>query len=220
MHAIRRGMLWTGLALAAHLVLAGCAARSAPQPVRLTAPAPPEWHVGDRWRHSWTAGKEKGIKTSEVTDIRETGAAKLYVLRVGNASGYYSMDLHWAGATIDGRVIGRSEPPRPWFLWPLEAGRRWDYQGTYEDQEQKTQVREAYEVRSEEAMQVPAGTFRTLHVVRESGAERDEYWYAPEVGWYVKWRGRRGAQEFEELLLEFTRGSGVPPKSSPPRSRP
>ncbi len=166
---------------------------------------PPQWQVGDYWQYAWTAGKEKGKRTSEVMGIHQVAEGRYYVLRVGKVESYYTPDLHWAGSALDSRVIARSVPPHPWLVWPLEPGRRWDYEGTYEDKERSRVVKQTYTVRGFETVEVPAGTFRTIHVERVAGKDnQDDYWYAPEVHWYVKWKGRRGLEEFEETMTGFS----------------
>lgn len=195
------GILWLVIA---SLALIGCASQPPSQGVSPPAVRAPEWRVGDRWQHAWIAGTEKGIKTSEVADIREMAGSRYYVLRVGATSWFFTPDLHWAGLAAEARIVARSSPPRPWFVWPLDVGRMWHYDGAYEDQERKTKVKEAYAVRNVETVQVPAGTFRAIRVERDGGTDgSDEYWYAPDVRWYVKWRGRRGIDQFEEVLTEF-----------------
>jgi hypothetical protein len=53
-------------------------------------------------------------------------------------------------------------------------------------------------------VEVPAGRFSTLKIVRETDRrDSDQYWYAPEIGFYVKWIGRRGDRQFEEQLREY-----------------
>jgi hypothetical protein len=172
----------------------------------------PEWRVGDRWRHAWTAGTETGVKASEVLSVREIGGVRFYVLRVDGVDRYYTLDLHWAANVMESRVAARAQPPQPWFMWPLEVGRRWEYRGTYEDQERKNQLSEVYRVLGVERVEVPAGTFRALKLERQGATgDSDEYWYAPEVRWYVKWLGRRGPDQFQEVLQEFLAGTGEAP---------
>ena len=51
---------------------------------------------------------------------------------------------------------------------------------------------------------MPAGRFQAMRVARQSdGRDSDEYWYAAEVRWYVRWVGRRGDVTFEERLKEY-----------------
>ncbi len=189
----------------------------------------PAWQTGDRWLHAWTAGVKKGVKTSEYIGVREVGGVPYNVVRTDSADQYYTADLHWAASIVESRVVARATPPQPWFNWPLEAGKRWQYQGVYETQELKDPLRDSYRVVGEESIAVPGGTFRAYRIVREvNGVVVDEYWYAPDIRWYVKWVGRRGQDEFQEVLQAFApagRG-GVPapgadrpltPSASPPR---
>jgi hypothetical protein len=54
-------------------------------------------------------------------------------------------------------------------------------------------------------------------VVRETDRrDFDEYWYAPEVRWYVRWTGNRGDVRFEERLREYSAAPRLIPASAPP----
>ncbi len=178
----------------------------------------PTWNAGERWIYAWTAGTEKGIKTTEARGVREVKGVPYQVMRMEPLDVYFTPDLHWAwAATVsESRVITRAVPPLPWFTWPLKVGRRWDYQGTIEDQQRKESLRDSYKVVGVEKVEVPAGTFQAVKVVRElNGSVVDEYWYAPEVRWYVKWVGRRGKDEFQEVLQEhigvpYSKGGAAP----------
>jgi hypothetical protein len=169
-----------------------------------TGIARPAWRVGDRWLHAWTSGATKGVKTSEVLGVREVGGVQYNVLHVGTAHLYYTSDLHWAASIVESRVVARAIPPQPWFNWPLEVGKRWQYQGVYQDPDRKNQMRDSYRVVGVERVDVPAGAFQAMKIVREVGSSIvDQYWYAPDVRWYVKWVGRRGKDEFQEVLQEY-----------------
>jgi hypothetical protein len=188
------------------ILLASCASirSSEPTPPVQAGIVRPQWRVGDRWVHAWTAGKEKGVKTSEVVEVREVRGVQYYVLRVDAVDRFYTMDLHWAAGIVDSKVAARAVPPEPWFNWPLEAGKRWDYQGVYEEKDRKDRMRETYRIEGVEQVAVPAGTFRAFKLVREVGSTiADQYWYAPDVRWYVKWVGRRGLDEFQEVLQQY-----------------
>ncbi len=186
--------------------------------------APPEWRPGDQWTYGWTAGTRTGIKVVEVVESREIGGAPYYVARVGELDHLYTPDLRWAGALRDGRVEIRMVPPQPWFVWPLQAGLRWTHRGSYQDPRGTRQRNDSFAVVGEESVEVPAGRFRAFKVAREgSDRDTDEYWYAPEVRFYVKWVGRRDDTEFEERLQSYRAGArlipppGVPASPSSPR---
>jgi len=47
--------------------------------------------------------------------------------------------------------------------------------------------------------------------VYDDRRDSDQYWYAPDVGFYVKWIGRRGESQFEEQLREYHRAPRLTP---------
>ncbi len=223
-------------AVALLCLLSGCATAttppaatspaSPPSPVPAVAAidSPPQWRAGDRWTYGWTAGSETGTKTVEVVELREVNRVVYYIVRVGDLTHYYTRELQWAGSMRDQRVESRMTPPLPWFAWPLEPGRRWVHQGMYEDANGKTAASDRFSVAGVEAVEVPAGRFQAVKVVRETERkDLDQYWYAPEVGFYVKWVGRRGDAQFEEQLQDYRRmpaaGSSHPTTAPPSTTR-
>ncbi len=164
----------------------------------------PEWRPRDRWVYEWTSGAETGTKTAELIETKVVNSVSYYVLRFGDAEHYYTADLHWAAAIRESRVEARMLPPAPWFTWPLMAGRRWDHRGVFEDHNGRTNFTDRFAVVGPEPVEVPAGRFQAMKVVRETDRkDSDEYWYAPEARWYVRWLGRRGDVVFEERLKEY-----------------
>jgi hypothetical protein len=187
------------------IALAGCqsAAVSSPPPVVVRVEVPPDLRPGDRWIYTWKSGAESGTKTVEVVKVTEVNTVPYYVLRMEETEHFYTRDLHWAASARDSKIEFRMRPPQPWFVWPLEVGRRWDHRGTFETPEQKSQHTDTFAVVATEVIEVPAGRFTALKVVRETDRrDTDIYWFAPDVRWYVKWIGRRGDLEFEEQLRE------------------
>ena len=183
----------------------------------LVASGPPEWRPGDQWSYGWTSGSTSGTKVVEVVESKEIGGTPYYVVRVGDLDHLYTRDLGWAGALRDGRVEIRMVPPEPWFEWPLGMGRRWSHRGTYEDRSGTRQRDDSFAVVGEESVEVPAGRFRAVKVVREgSDRDSDEYWYAPEVRFYVKWNGRRADMQFQEQLQSYRAAARlIPPPGAP-----
>ncbi|HTH63949.1 MAG TPA: hypothetical protein VL563_04635 [Gemmatimonadales bacterium] len=190
----------------------GCAAGAAPgsdgpQSGAATQPAvssPPVWQVGDRWIYEWTSGSEQGTKQVDVVDIRDVNGVSYYVLRLGDAEHYYTHSLHWAAAIREGRVEARMVPPHAWFQWPLVAGAKWTHQGRFEQRDAAVTYEDRFTVIGADPIEVPAGRYDTLKVVRETDRrDADEYWYASAIRWYVRWRGRRADTQFEERLREY-----------------
>jgi hypothetical protein len=210
------------------LCVSSCATVTAPPASSPPVPAAalgatgsaPEWRPGDRWVYGWTSGSDTGTKTVEVVEIREISEVPFYLVRVGDLVHFYTRELQWAGTMRELKVESRMKPPQPWFVWPLEAGARWTHRATYEDANGKTEIADRFSVVATETVEVPAGRFNAVKVVRETDRrDVDEYWYAPEVRFYVKWVGRRGDFQFEEQLREYRQAPRLipgPPSSAPP----
>lgn len=220
----------TGVGVLA-LGIAACASPRTPVPLPpgdagAPAPgwaAPPEWRPGDRWTFTWTFGSDRGTRTVEVVEMRLFGSTPLYVLRIGEVDHLYTRELHLVGTLKQETVESRMTPPQPLFMWPMEAGRRWEHRGTYEDRSGQRQVIDTFTISGPELVEVPAGRFETMKVVREGAAgDSDEYWFAPAVGFHVKWAGRRGAVPFEEQLASYRAGAGelLPPPGPAPAQPP
>ena len=92
-------------------------------------------------------------------------------------------------------------------MWPLAAEQHWEHRGTFENSNGTHSFRDRFSVVGLEQIDVPAGRFQAMKVVRE-GERRDfdEYWYAADVRWYVRWVGRRGDVNFEERLTQYQPG--------------
>jgi len=196
------------------LWLAACAIPQAPPPMARVN-SPPEWRSGDRWVYEWTSGSERGTKIVEILETKEVNRVQYYLVRIGDIDHYYTLELHWAGSVRNSKVEARMVPPQPWFVWPLDVGQRWVHRGDYEARDSKRQHNDTFGVVAAETVEVPAGRFHALKVVREAGRDSDQYWYAPEVRWYVRWIGRRGEIQFEERLREYHPAPRPIPKSPP-----
>jgi hypothetical protein len=192
----------------AALLLASCATWQSGGPTPGSESASrPEWRAGDHWMFSWTAGDQRGLKAVDVAFLQEVHGARYYVLNTGTLQHYYTIDLQWAWAVnpADSRVIARAVPAQPYFVWPLEVGKSWNHRGVLEGQGKRESLNETYRVAAFERVEVPVGSFRAFRIIRDAGSQgSDEYWYAPEVHWYVKWIGRRGNEGFQEVLQEYT----------------
>jgi hypothetical protein len=208
--AFRGGLLG---AVVIVLILAGCTTGSTPPTPVDTGPAAPVsaapvtqpvWQIGDRWVYEWTSGSEQGTKQVDVIDIRDVNGVPYYIVRLGDAEHYYTRALNWAAAVREGRVEARMVPPHPWFQWPLVPGAKWTHQGRFEQRDGVATYEDRFAVIGPEPVEVPAGRYDTLKLVHETERrDGDEYWYAPDVRWYVRWRGRRADTQFEERLREY-----------------
>ncbi len=214
------------------LALTACATLESPvsmpnarttEPGASTVATPPEWRPGDQWTFRWTAGAQSGTRTAEVVEVRPLGGQSYYLLRIGTVDHLYTRDLHVAGTLKNETVESRLVPPVPLLTWPLEPGRRWEHRGTYEGREGKREVSDVFTVVGPEIVETPAGRFNALKVVRQGSAgDSDEYWFAPQVHYYVKWVGRRANTEVEEQLQSYRLAGepGVPSAPAAPPSGP
>lgn len=212
------------LAMLIILTLAGCATQDRPPgpvtvettPVIAAVPTQPGWRPGDRWVYGWTSGTESGVKTLEALEITEINGVSFYRVRDGEREVFWTLDLRWAASTEEGRVAARMRPPQPWFTWPLEVGRTWTHRGTYEERNSKAEFNDSFSVVGIEAVDVPAGRFNAFKIVRQTERrDSDQYWYAPDVRFYVKWIGRRGETQFEEQLREYHPAPRLIPAPAP-----
>jgi hypothetical protein len=191
------------------IALTACTAASPGPPSSAPAPAPaslpaPEWRPRDRWVYDWTSGARSGTKTIEVVEAKTVNTVAYFILRLDEVDHYYTRDLHWAAAVRESRVEARMVPPQPWFMWPLGAERRWDHHGTFQDRNGTNAFNDRFTIVGMETLDVPAGRFHAMKVVRQGERrDSDEYWYASEARWYVRWLGRRGDVTFEERLKEY-----------------
>lgn len=214
------GIVWITWLAVLGISVGGCvtpAAPTTPPPTTLASTAAiisaPEWRPGDRWVYGWTSGSDTGTKTVEVVGIREINKVTFYLVQVGDLEHFYTRDLQWAGTMRDQKIESRMSPPQPWFAWPLEGGRRWTHHATYEDANGRSEVTDRFSVVATEMVDVPAGRFNAVKVVRETDRrDVDEYWFAPEVRFYVKWVGRRGDVRFEEQLRDYRQAPRLIPE--------
>ena len=193
------------------------------KPETLRAAIPPEWRPGDRWVYRRADGTTNATRVVEVLETRDVKGARYYVLNMPDEEllNFWTLDLHWAftAAARDSRVEASVNPPLPWFSWPLEVGRRWTHQGEYRNRGGNWPVNETFMVVGTETIDVPAGRFQTLKVVREGqSADSDQYWYAPEVRSHVRWILKRGDKRVEDELVEYRPAERLIPGPAKARS--
>ena len=165
--------------------------------------------------YEWKSGAESGTKTFEVVEVKEVNQVRFYVARIGVLDHYFTLDLRWAAAVQASKVVSRMVPPQPWFTWPLEVGRQWSFEGTFEESGGKHPEHQRFSVVAFEPIDVPAGRLDAFKIVRDAAnGDADEYWYAPQARFYAKWLGRHGGVQFEESLREYP-GGPPPPRPSP-----
>jgi hypothetical protein len=191
--------------------------------VIVTATSPPRWRPGDRWVYEFIAGSQTATKTIEVARTEAVAGVTYYVANLGEIQEYFTRDIHWAASVRNSKVEARMVPPQPWYVWPLESGRRWTHRAVFEGPQGQREQVHRFSVIGSEVVEVPAGQFPALKILREADEDQsDQYWYSPQVGSHVRWVGARGQLQFEERLREYAfaerpGSTGLPTALASPR---
>jgi hypothetical protein len=205
--------------------LSGCALTTVvrPQPVETTrqprieartgAPAVkadrPEWKVGYEWQYSWKDHSGNGTLAKEIIREEPFAGVPSFVLKRGQSEDFYTKDvLGLLGTMSGGRITVKRTAPFQTLSWPLEVGKEWTNSYIVERLgEISSESSESFELRlvvtKLEPVKVSAGTFNAFKIEiynARTGTLLNDYWYAPEVKWFVKSRvyNREGVRE-EEL---------------------
>jgi len=177
----------------------------------------PTWNRGDEWRFRWSSPRGSGTFVWTIAGEDMVGGVAYYIMQSGSRQIYYSKaELAWLMDRVEGAVETRASPAVRGFAWPLEYGNEWEEKYFWESPgERRTEDRlRRFKVEALEPVTVPAGTFQTflLTVKDPTGRLLQEYWYSPEVKWWVKERTYFSYGVRERELLEYK----LTPIVSPP----
>jgi hypothetical protein len=184
--------------------------RQPPIEAKAVAPAVnadrPQWRVGYEWQYSWKDQSGSGTLAKEIIREESFAGVPSFVLKRGQSEDFYTKDvLGLLGSMSGGRITVKRTAPFQTLSWPLEVGKEWSNSYFVERLGEKSS--ESFEhrvvVTKLEQVKVPAGTFDAFKIEiynARSGTLLNDYWYAPEVKWFVKSRvyNREGVRE-EEL---------------------
>lgn len=188
--------------------IAACTAAAAH--AQLVAP-PPDLAAGDRWRFAVAKRVGSSITGSGSRLILAIEPDATMRVRMGGAEGRVQRyDAHWNELCEDGTPKTRD------FKFPMQVGDRWDsFRGSARTG--------SFEVKAEESVTVPAGTYTCLRVEGEISGFRNflrvAYWYCPDVNYIAKRTierripGREGPGTFdvdEQTLVDYRRGVAIP----------
>jgi hypothetical protein len=159
--------------------------------------APPSWSVGDEWTYRWETPQGSGTLVWWVSREEEIEGQPYWVMEGANQEIWHrKRDLAVAQFAVGKQLQSRNRPPHQYVDWPLSVGKAWER--AFEEERPATRetrnVVFRYHVEAAETVTVPAGTFRTLKIVRRvrSGAIVTEFWYSPEVRHWVRVREALG----------------------------
>jgi hypothetical protein len=189
----------------------------APAPSGKATPAPslepaaiPVWKLGDEWSFQYEDATSKGTFVDVVTRDETVDGIECYVVRSGGSEFYYrKTDMaYYIQKDSSGKIIRRHVPPHAFMAWPMAVGKQWQESLTLErPQTRETEaLRVTMRIEATETVTVPAGTFDTFKIVRRNdrtGAVDGEFWYSPQVRYFVRFRIGNYLRE----LTKFT----VPP---------
>lgn len=169
----------------------------------------PEWKIGHQWQYAWKGPGTKGTVTAEV--LREDtfeGNLSLVLRVVRNEHIYRKADLAFLATLVEGKTVVRRIPAFQIFSWPLEVSKEWRDTSVIENLVRQSSEKTDNElvVSHTEEVKVPAGTFKALKIEAysfQTGSLVSEYWYAPEVKWFVKTRHYLPVGLREEELVSF-----------------
>ena len=162
----------------------------------LVVPEPPPWVKGDEWEFRSESPTGRSTFKWTVDRLVVMDGVAHYVIKTGSREIFYrERDIALSRETVSGAAVGLWTPPRVDYVWPLSAGLSWEQTYRLErpaDKKAFDRVDTAT-VEAEEAITVPAGTFKTLKIVHRykiTGAISYEEWYAPDVRMWVRERDR------------------------------
>jgi hypothetical protein len=180
-----------------------------------SAPAP-IWERGYEWKYRWSSLQGSGTFVWEVARDELTSDVPQYVVKTGTREIVYrKADLAWLMERVGGAVETRATPASLGFTWPLAVGKEWEQTYTWENPGQgRTEERtRRYKVEGLVTVTVPAGTFQAFHVTSKDQTGRlvTEYWYSPEVRWWVREKALLSYGFRDRELLEYKlRATGAP----------
>jgi hypothetical protein len=169
--------------------------------------APPVLRTGDRWKYQYSIGEGRRRTFMQQVHGRETvDGVDCYVLSTGagKQGAFRVADMAMAESREDGAPLTRYRPPLEMFRWPLHVGLSWSQSIRAERARDDAthDLTNECSVVGDEAITVPAGTFRTLKIeCRQNGRQVVEAWYSPDVRNLVRSRRtRRDGLETRELV--------------------
>jgi hypothetical protein len=118
---------------------------------------------------------------------------------------------------VESRMVngGYTSAPKPWRVWPLAVGKRWEFEGTWARADGVTGSSEQkVAVTAYEEVTVPAGKFMAFKIEHRgyfknssgnTGRQDDTYWYAPEAKADVKQERKSGRPVWISELTSYKR---------------
>jgi hypothetical protein len=110
---------------------------------------------------------------------------------------------------------GYTAAVKPWRVWPLAVGKRWEFEGTWARPDGVTGSSEQkVEVTAYEEVTVPAGKFMAYKIEHRgyfrnssgsTGRQDDTFWYVPDIKADVKFERKSGRPVSVTELMSYKR---------------
>jgi hypothetical protein len=132
------------------------------------------------------------VKVEEIVGTDWTSTPPVFLVQQGNEEISRSMDTLGVLVTRkNGILTTRRDKPSQNLAWPLQSSKEWRNSYTLENMEtnQTHRVDRVMAVTGVEEVKVPAGTFKAIKIEAydyQTGNLQAEYWYSPEVRWFVR----------------------------------
>ena len=171
-------------------------------------PAPESFAVGEAWEWRRIDALTKLEEARTVSTVVKTDAGLAF-----------SSSVNGTTTPIGVRMVqgGYTTAVKPWRVWPLAVGKRWEFEGTWARPDGVTGSSEQkVEVTAYEEVTVPAGKFMAYKIEHRgyfrtssgnTGRQDDTFWYAPEVKADVKLERKSGRPVSVSELMSYKRPS-------------
>jgi hypothetical protein len=154
----------------------------------------PEWKVGYSWSYEekQSGGTPTSVKVVEIIGTDSTAKLPVFLVKDGEEELSLSMEtLGVVQTRKHGSIATRRDKPSQILSWPLQPDKEWRNLYNLEDIETKKSytVDRSMVVSGVEEVKVPAGTFKAIKIEafdNQFGSLVAEYWYAPEVRWFIR----------------------------------
>ena len=169
-------------------------------------PPPASFSAGDTWEWRQIDNRtklEEGKRTRTVVNVDG-------VLQFSDGTTNSQM----SDILVNG---GNMESSKPWRVWPLEVGKKWNFNADWSRPDGVTgNTKQDAEVVAYEEVTVPAGKFMAFKIEQRGwyqtsrpsrGKQNDTYWYAPDAKADVKHIRDDGYNLYIRELVSHKRGA-------------
>ncbi len=176
----------------------------------------PMWERGYEWKYRWTSPRGSGTFVWTVVRDEAVAGVPYYVVKTGGREIFFTKaDLAWLMDRVEGVIEIRGTPALRILEWPLAVAKEWEQTYSWENpvQRQTEERLRRCNVEGRVVIDVPAGSFWAFHVTVKdpTGRLTNEYWYAPEVRFFVKERRFFSYGVEERDLLEYKLRATIAP---------